>query len=291
MFFFLSLLSMAGYAFQSTLLAHHARRMDGLSLAFYRNLSLCFSMVPLLFLVPHDSFSDIPGALPNMILAAVCGTIGLAFGLQTVQYMAVGISMGIKASILTITALLLGYFFFSESITLIQGFFILGILFFTTLLALQKNHFPHLTTNTLKGLLFCSFSGVFTALSGFFMSQTARDLNPFLSGYAWEFGIFLCSFFLILGRFLFTKQRLSPIPSKEFFKIMAISSTTLIGTGCLAYAVTLGPFGVVSAIGSSGILLSTLLAFFLYQEKLKKAQWILITLLLFSIVGLKLTGL
>ena len=48
MFYTLAIVSMLGYAAQTALLVPEARRMDGLSLAVYRNLSFAVTLLPLL---------------------------------------------------------------------------------------------------------------------------------------------------------------------------------------------------------------------------------------------------
>ena len=47
MFYLLAIGSMLGYAVQGVLLVRYARQMDGLSFAFYRNISFCITLLPL----------------------------------------------------------------------------------------------------------------------------------------------------------------------------------------------------------------------------------------------------
>jgi drug/metabolite transporter (DMT)-like permease len=290
MFFFLAILSMIAYSFQGTLLAHHARKMDGLSLAWYRNLSLWITMLPLLFFSPLADFSLIHHHWMTLVWATSTGSLALALGLQAVKYLPVGISTGLKSASMTIMALVLGIFFFQEHLTGLQIGFIFLLLLASIFLAFQKNTFTHFTPNMPKGLLLCLFSGILTTLSFFFMSKVSRELNPFIAGYIWEFGIGLFAFIFILFRAEFSSYRLEKIPLKEFSKILWISSATLIGTGGFAYAVTIGSFSIASSIGVGGIFVSTLLAFFVYKEKLRPLQWILLFVLLGALTGLKLSG-
>src|SRR3990167_5399904 len=47
MFYLLAIGSMLGYTVQNVLLVRYARQMDGLSFAFYRNISFCITLLPL----------------------------------------------------------------------------------------------------------------------------------------------------------------------------------------------------------------------------------------------------
>ncbi len=71
-------------------------------------------------------------------------------------------------------------------------------------------------------------------------------------------------------------------------KISLLSSPVLIGTGSFALAVSIGPIGIASAIGTSGLIISAILAHYVYHEKLKLSQWIGLLIVTLGILGLNL---
>ena len=78
MFYALAIFSMLGYTIQNILLAHHARKIDGLSLAFYRNISFIITLLPLcigasradvVFAIEHWDFFVLAGFAGGFYLA------------------------------------------------------------------------------------------------------------------------------------------------------------------------------------------------------------------------------
>lgn len=290
MFFLFAVLAMIGYVTQATLLVHHARKIDGLSLAAYRNISLIIGMLPLLFFVKPAEWTQVPQNWLSITLACITGLTALALGLQASKFLPVGIMNAIKSSFMVLTSILLGVWFFDETLSLVQSLLIAILIVGAGFLSLQKsNHMPHLDTRTYIGIGLCTVSGIVTATSFYYMSQFARDVSPFLSGYLWEVGIGFCALIFLLGRKILFQKGLTPIPLKNWGKIALMSSPTIIGTGCFAYAVTLGPMGIASAIGAGGVAVSMILAYFWYDETLKPIQWGTILGIIGVLVALKMT--
>jgi len=282
---------MFAYTFQGTLLVHHARKIDGLSLAVYRNLSLGISMLPLLLFASKADFLAIPQFLPLILGAGLSGAISLSLSFTAVKFLPVGVSNAFGNSATVIIIFFLGFIFFQEKISLAQAILIGIILGSGILLGFQKSWMPHLDTRTSLGICLRLIASVFTGCTFFLMSKVARELNPYIAAYSWELCIGIFALILALGRSVFLKQKIKKISWKKFGKILLIASPTIIGSGGFAYAITIGPVGIASAISvGGGMFISMILADWWYNEKLDLKKWIIILVMAGSIAGLKLAG-
>jgi len=288
MFFLLALISMLGYSLQGTLLARYARKMDGLSLAVWRNLSLIVSMLPLLFFVSKSEWALLPNFWGEFLLAGISGALSLMLVFASLKFLPVGISEAFRRGGVVISLLLLGLVFFHEKINFLQGIFVAVILGSGFYLSLQKHHLANLDQRTMRGIFFGIVSAILAAISIFLMSKAARELNPFISGYIWEITIGLCALIIVLLRDWCSKFKFQKISLGEFGRIALVSSPTLIGTGGSALAVTMGPIGILHTIGAAGIFTTLILSHFLYGEKIRLSQWIIIAIMAGGIIGLKL---
>ena len=292
MFFLLAVLAMIAYSVQGTLISHHARKHDGLSISIYRNLSLAVTMIPLLFLASRESFSSLqdPSVITEFLIAGATGASALALSLWAVKFLPVGIKTVFGRLFSVIIVFILGFIIFVEIPLWNELFFVALILAAGGCLAMQKNEFSHLDNNVTKGVIITFVSAVLAGFSFYFMSKLSREVDPFLSAYVWEtlIGVFALLFGII--RSGIGQKKIARVSWKEFGTITLVSWPTLIGTGAFAYAVTLGPMGIVNAIGAGGILVSIIIAHFLYGEKLIRSQWFWVLVILVGLVGLKLMG-
>jgi drug/metabolite transporter (DMT)-like permease len=292
MFFLLAVLAMIAYSVQGTLISHHARKHDGLSISIYRNLSLAVTMIPLLFLASRESFASLQDTqvIIEFLIAGATGASALALSLWAVKFLPVGIKTVFGRLFSVVIVFILGFVFFGEIPFWEELFFVTLILIAGGCLAMQKNKFEHLDNNVTKGVLITFVSAVLAGFSFYFMSKLSREIDPFLSGYVWEtlIGLFALLFGILRSGIGHTK--IAKISWKEFGVITLVSWPTLVGTGAFAYAVTLGPMGIVNAIGAGGILVSILIAHFLYNEKLIRSQLFWVLVILVGLVGLKLMG-
>ena len=291
MFFLLAVLAMIAYSVQGTLITHHARKHDGLSISIYRNISLAVTMLPLLFFASPESFSSLLKwpVISEFLIAGATGAAALALSLWAIKSLPVGIKTVFGRSFSVVIVFILGFVFFGEIPLWKELFFVALILAAGGCLAMQKNDFAHLDNKIAKGVIITFFSAVLAGFSFYFMSKLSREIDPFLSAYVWEtlIGVFALLFGII--RSLGT-HKIARISWKEFGTITLVSWPTIIGTGCFAYAITLGPLGIANAIGAGGILVSIIIAHFLYGEKLIRSQWFWIVVIFVGLVGLKLMG-
>ncbi len=291
MFFLLIFIATIAYALQGTLLVHHARKIDGLDLAVWRSLSLIITMAPLLFFVEKSDFALISNFWGSIAVIGISGALSSAIFFWSLKFLPVGTSIAFGSSASTLFILAFGFLLFGEKISSLQGIFIAVILLTSVALGFQKHQLAHLDKRTGLGILIRLVSAFFMAITITGMAKISRELDPFLAGYAWEASIGIFALILVLLRDKFSRWKFQKISGNYFGKILLISSPTLIGTGCFAYAMTLGPVGIASSISTPGnVFLSMVLAHLLYAEKLRLLQWITIAILVAGIVGLKLVS-
>jgi drug/metabolite transporter (DMT)-like permease len=244
-------------------------------------------MLPILLFVEKEDWARTMDFWPEFLGAGIAGAVSLMCVFASLKSLPTGISEAFRRGGVVITLFLFGLFFFHETIFPEQGIFVAVILISGFILAFQKNDFAHLDKNTTKGIFVGMIGAILAAVSIFLMSKAARELNPFISGYVWEIVIGLCALIIVLLRHWCSKFKFQKISWGEFGRIALVSSPTLIGTGCSALAVTLGPIGILHTIGAGGIFATLILSHFLYAEKIRLSQWILILIMATGMVGLK----
>jgi drug/metabolite transporter (DMT)-like permease len=292
LFFGLAIACLVSHALQSSFLAHYSRKLDGMMTAFYRNLSLVFLLLPLLFWVPAEAWKNLGTGLPIILFSSFIGSISLSAYYEAANHLPVGIQAAIRNIVRVLLMVPLGWYFFGESLSVLQlmsmGIILLGGIG----IGLHTNDFAHLQTGTLKkGFGLMGIASVVGTLSVFTMSVAIREGNPLLMGYLWE--SFICVF---LGIFLFLRNKFTLYEFKKipFFGwkglmgIAAASTPAVARTTAFAIATDIGPVAVLSAITSGGILVTTLIGWFLFDEKLTRTDLAWMCVSIFGIIALKL---
>ncbi len=287
MFYIFAIGSMLGYAVQQTLLVHHARRIDGLSLAFYRNISFTVTLLPLLLGSTAQDFRTILSHWQLLMASGFSGAIYLALLFASYKFLPVGVGTSISRALSTISIAVFGWVLFGENLSLPSIGVIAIILLGTLLLGLQHKRLPHLDSRFAVGLLLVFAGAIPVAFLSYVLAFLSRQASPLVSGYFWEISIAIACGILLLVRSVLLKQKIQKIDGRTFLIIATCSAPTLIGTGCMSLAAQVGPIGIANAIGSGLLVVSALLARFLYHEKLERGQWVSIALILAGIVGLR----
>lgn len=287
MFYLFALGSMLGYALQNVLLAHHARKIDGLSLAFYRNISFVVTLSPLLL---GASGAEICGVLAHwrlLLLSGLSGGIYLGLFYTAFRYLPVGVVGAVSRAIMTVLLCIVGWLFFAERLSPPVPSLILLTLVGTLALGLQRNYHPHLRNHVTLGLAIAACSALFLAYTNYAPIVLSRTANPLVSGYFWELSIGLGAGILLVLRFLFFHRGPAHVNGRTFLHITLAAWPTLIGTGLYTLATRSGPVAIVTAIGSAQLVIVSLLGWRLYREHLRPAQWLAIIVVLAGVVGLK----
>ncbi len=289
-FFFLAIAGMLGYAVQGSLITHHVRKNNGLSVATIRNLSLGITMLPLLLLANPENFAFLPAFSWDILLAGFIGATSLWISYEALKFLPVGLKAAFGSMGGVLFVFLLSWLWFGEVPSSKELLWLIPLVSGGIMLSLQKANLDHLDSRTGIGIMLTFVSALFFSLSFVQISSVARALDPFISGYFWELTIGAWALIFGLIRWIFcAKLPFGNISWKDAGKIALVSAPTLIGTGCFSLAVTLGPVGIVNAIGTGGIFVCILLGHRLYHEKLTAKQWLWITVSVLGLVGLGLT--
>lgn len=287
MFYVYAIGSMLAYALQQTLLVRQARTMDGFSLAFYRNISFLVTLSPLLIGASTEDLLKTAVEWQTILFSAVAGGLSMALTFGAYRFLSVSFSGALSAAIATLITAALGCVLFSEQLSLFGIVFLALTLLGVLILGFHYKHLPHLDSTFALGLLMALGGGIFTALSKFAVTVLSRETSPFISGYVWEGSIGIACAILLVLRFWITGKSLHRVSVKECMSITLYSSPTLLGTGFFCLAISTGPVAIVSAIGTSGLVVMTLLAWIWYGESLDRKQLLGMALILFGIVGLR----
>jgi len=288
MFYIVTIISVFAYALQGALLARFARKMDPLVITAWRNTSLALTMSPFLLIAGWENTLAVIPWIPTLIGAGIFGATFVWVQLHSFTFLPVGIATSLRQGSRVLLAVPLGYFFFGEVVRWQEIILMLVILCGTSIIGFAKNAMPHLNDHAARGLSLCVFAGFLHTGTFFLMGEAARNLHPLVAGYFWEALIGVCAWLLLLGRKLFFQRAIPRITLRDFFHILLASFPTVLGTALSAYAITLGPFGEFSAIGSLGLVFASWLGVLLYQERLSLLQWSGISICVLGILGLKI---
>jgi drug/metabolite transporter (DMT)-like permease len=211
MFLLAIILSFTGYAVQGTLMAKYAREMDGLSTVVYRSGSLIFTMLPLLYFATWTEIRGISDYWLEISLAGITAVVGSALSFYSMKFMSIGIKNVFSKMIGTIWAIILGFLFFHETITLAQGILMFFVLVSGYMLSREKNDFEHLDNNIWKGLVLTFLSQIIVGVSFYYVAYVSRELSPYVAGYFWEVLIGIFAIIIVIFRPLYDGKKLYKI--------------------------------------------------------------------------------
>lgn len=288
MFYLLAIFSVIAYSLQGGLVAHHARKLDGLSMVVYRHGTLVISLLPLLLLVDWPAVDWIHYPWLDLFLAALTGVISSALGFQALKSLPIAISRTVSRGISVPMSFLLGAIFFAEIPSFVDLVFVGLMIGAIAMLSREQKVFPHLDNRFWHGIGLTFLAAIFSATTFFFVAKLSRATDPFLSGYLWEVLMGPMALLFVGLRQASGLGDLKIINWIEFKQILFVCSPTLIGTGCFVLASRMGAIGVLSAISSVGVVFGLVLAHWLYHEKLNSRQIAWIGLVLLCLVGLRL---
>ena len=278
---------MLGYALQNALLVRYARRMDGLSLAFYRNISFLITLLPLLFFSSPQEIAEVLSHWKALLISGLAGGVYLALVFETYNFITVGVSHTIKRASINVLMVTTGIVLYGEVLTTPALFLIMTIVLGCIWLGVQRVHAPHISQKLLLGISLSVLSAFPVIITKIVLTDMSRMSDPLASGYFWEAAIGIATAVLILLRWMVFRRGLKLVDRKTLLGITACSSPTLIGTGFYALALSMGPIAVVSAIGSGSLIVTGVFGWLWYHEKLSRSQWAAMFLILIAIAWLK----
>lgn len=284
--------STLAYALQGTFLAGFFRRYDLLTVVAFRGLALLIVMSPLLFFQRAGAWSSLPDAGGFLVAACIAAAMANACAGTAMRHLAVGISAALTQSLSAFFTVVSGLVIMNEHLTLSQGLFALLLIAVIAILGLSHRGAPQGNARPLLGIAASVGCGIFMATALTCLVQVTRRVDPLFAAWAWEGGIGIVAGLALLTRRLarIGSDHKSQWPGMAVFaRIGIVSSPTLIGTGCYALATQTGGIALASAILSTIMVGTSVLARFVYHEKLSLMQWLLIAAACASVIGLRLT--
>ncbi len=293
MYIFLSVLAACAWALSGTLMAGFYRKLDVVSASSYRGLALACVMLPMLLFVPIQDFATIPQYLPPIFYGSILVAIGNIVGAYSIRHLPIGIASALSTSFRTMTALAMAVYMLGEVLTGFQFALVGALMVCVILLSLsnKKSDFEGVNASAyFAGVAMTLLVGVVIGWSMTMIAAETKGMNSILLTVVWENTITAILLSAAVYRGLCTGNYFAKIDRQSFFKIALFSSPTIIGTMAFSVAVKLGFIGIVSAILSVGSVVSAILAFLLYKEKLTRLQVSFIALCCVAIAGLNLAG-
>ncbi len=287
MFYLYAIGSMAGYAMQNVFLAHHARKMDGLSLAFYRNLSFVLTLLPLLIGSSQTEILAVVSQWQLLLVGGLSGGIYLMIFYASYRYLPVGIAGALARAVMTILLSAIGWVFLGDVLPPSAIALVVLIIVGSFFLAMKGVAHEHLSNRLALGITLAITSAIPLTATNYVPAALSRITNPLVSGYFWEVSIAAGAGILLILRWVLLRQPMQCIDSRTFFGIALAAAPTLIGTGFFTLATHSGPVAIVTAIGSGSLVLTSLLGWYFYRERLYWMQWVAILLVLVGVTGLK----
>ena len=283
LFFLFMGLTVLSFGIHSALIVSFARRFDALVVATYRSLSLIVTMAPLLIFVSWEETLAITEHAWPIVLSAGIGSIAFTLSITGSRYLPIGVASSLRQTISVPVAIVIGMLFLQEFLTLAQILLLVGIGACAVWLTLLRSDQPHLDPKLASwGITLSVCAGVGSALAWYFFSVAARELNPFVAAYFVEVGVGLFTlFYLVVLRVSRVHTSSLYMPLGTLRNIALVGMLTISGTAGYALAVNYGPYPLASGLMTGAILIATVLAWFLFKERLRVLQVGLIILAAF----------
>ncbi len=263
-------------------------RRDPLWASALRGLTLAVSMLPLLYFSSHLVFVQPQTSVPLIILASLASAAGNWSLGTSLTYLPVGIS-GVLSNVSSVVMVsIVGFYFLGDRISLAQAAWIAAVLVTSSVLMLVRTKVVGATgSDSLRGFAFSFLSGFLACIGVFCMVSVSRTEDPMLAGYLWESIIGIVAGSAALVRNVMFQG--SSFPGwGETRKIFWCAAPTALGTGFYAYAGTIGPIQILSALLVGGVIITVLLSDWIHHEKVSGREWMAIVGVVLSIVGLRL---
>jgi drug/metabolite transporter (DMT)-like permease len=288
LFFLFVLVSILGYGIHISLIAHLGRALDGTLVAIYRNTTLLFCIVPLLFFVPFSEVLAVGKHLPLLACGSLLGFLAFIFTLHSMRHLPAGVCIAITRTCTLIISIVLGMAFLGERLSPPEILLLVGILGAAVALSLLRSRHAHLDPTTIwDGFLYAVLSGTVVSFSLFFFNTLSRELHPLVAGYFFEAGVLAWALVYLAFKIVRGQYR-GPLvlPFRQTIDIAGASLFVVAGTAGLALAFAHGPFALATGLGSA--LVTTLVSWFFFKERLSKPQIGIIVIIVVLMTLLKI---
>lgn len=291
-FFILIGIAVFSMGFQIPLLSYFSRQHGGLLVTVYRNLSFGFTMLPLLFFVTWEEIRAIGYYLPTLLLASSIGAAGFVCNLNAAQYLPVGISNSIRQALYVLIAVCIGIIFLNEALSFLQLGLLIAILVGTISLTLVRSDHSHFdSSESWRGIVLAAMAGFGYAMTFYHFSLLARNINPLVASYFWEFGIgIFATLWLCLLRIRGSYTKKIILPRKSILYIVLVSLTTLSITIPFSFALSYGTFALATGLTATSVVIASFFSWLFFKEKLNLKQILLIVGIVVLVALLRLVS-
>jgi drug/metabolite transporter (DMT)-like permease len=291
MFFVFAIISMAAYALHSVWMAPYYRRNEQLTVVTLRGVGMSLAMTPVLLIPDPAGVVGIGGQLPWILAASATALLGNWASANSLRHLPIGIATALNMSLSTLVSAWLSTQWLGESLSGGQigwmGLVFLGVF---GLGAVRSPPITSVTYSLPKGLMFASVFGLALGAGFTLITRVSRSLDPLVAGYCWESTIAVLGASVLLMRRL-AFGRIGSIPSRrDFGWIILFCIPGAVGTACYALAVAGGPLAVVSAILGTMMVVSSILAWLMYGEKLSGGQWFFVAFVCCAVIGMRFSS-
>ena len=291
MFFVFAIISMAAYALHGVWMAPYYRRHDQLTVVTLRGVGMSLAMTPALLIPGQAGLAGTCSQLPWILAASATALLGNWAGANSLRYLPIGIATALNMSLSTIISAWLSTQWLGESLSggqiVWMGLIFLGVF---GLGAVRSPPVASVTYSLPRGLMFAAVFGLALGAGYTLITRVSRSLDPLVAGYCWESTITVMGAGVLLLRRL-ALGRIGSVPSRrDFAWIVLFCIPGAVGTSCYALAVAGGPVAIVSAVLGTMMVVSSILAWLMYGEKLSRGQWFFVAFVCCAVVGMRFSS-
>lgn len=260
-----------------------SRKIGAFKTSFLRSLCISLILLPVLWLwdITTLGFHEWLAIWWIWILVAT----SMVANLKSFDYLPVWVSTAIFSTN-NIIVLILWYLFYNETLSLYWYIWAALVLSASVWLALFKSNHEHLKPNYMIWIGLAIYRAVTHAIWVFSFAYLSREANLFTSIYFAEFSILFWSLVFLIYYLIKDKRYLSDITEKDLWKAFLISIFPSIWVISLFKATTLTEVWHVSLFLAANWVLVAVFSRFIYNEPLKKMQWLFIWLSLIWMIFL-----
>lgn len=288
MFFVFALVSMAAYALHSVWMAPYYRRNDQLAVVVLRGCGMSLAMLPVLWIPGLAGLAETGGQLPWLLAASATALLGNWAGGTSLRYLPIGVATALNMSLSTLVSALLSVPVLGEPLGLGQVAW-MGLIFVGVFGLGAAKSPPHASAkhSMPMGLVLGVVFGLALGVAYTIITRVCRSLDPLVAGYCWESTITVLGAAVLLARRL-AFGRIGVVPSsRNFGRILWYCIPGAVGTSCYALAVAAGPLAVVAAVLGTMMVASSILAWWIWGEKLSWVQWSFVIFVCCAVMGMR----
>jgi drug/metabolite transporter (DMT)-like permease len=279
----LCLLSRLAYSLNDIFTGRLARQFGRLEVAAIRGCALGLTMAPLLFWVPAAAWHELGLRWPSLLVVfALTATTNLLQN-HAARLLPFGLRAALMITATSSSALLLGWVILGDQLAW-QQVALAAVLIASAVVAAPGRHATHeIQPDIRRGAAYAIAAALIMAVIALLVRQLARETDPLLTAWAWEFGSGLI---LIPVLFWYDRRGENPGRVGRWWRILVASSPTVIGSGASMWALKLGELGLWAAMGGTQVLFTALFGAWWHHETVGGRRWLCFLAAAAAVAGL-----